>query len=125
MPFFYQTFRSACLQFLGLIPCLEFKLHFFPFKKKNGFWGIPGPPYCGIGATIRIGREMLCLPYAGFSSLSLHIKKSKISQIIKKNRKKSLKDYPPLPTPPLSSLLLIFSVDKNQNQLSLKCFKTK
>ena len=23
-------------------------------------------PYCGIGATIRIGREMLCLPYAGF-----------------------------------------------------------
>ena len=29
--------------------------------------GILGPPYCGIGATIRIGREMLCLPYAGFS----------------------------------------------------------
>ena len=28
--------------------------------------GILGPPYCGIGATIRIGREMLCLPYAGF-----------------------------------------------------------
>ena len=27
---------------------------------------ILGPPYCGIGATIRIGREMLCLPYAGF-----------------------------------------------------------
>ena len=21
---------------------------------------------CGIGATIRIGREMLCVPYAGF-----------------------------------------------------------
>ena len=34
----------------------------------NFFWvlGILGPPYCGIGATIRIGREMLCLPYAGF-----------------------------------------------------------
>ena len=36
-----------------------------------GFWGfgvlgILGPSYCGIGATIRIGREMLCLPYAGF-----------------------------------------------------------
>ena len=28
--------------------------------------GILGPPYCGIGATIGIGREMLCLPYAGF-----------------------------------------------------------
>ena len=40
---------------------------FFPFFKKFGFLGILGPPYCGIGATIRIGREMLCLPYAGFS----------------------------------------------------------
>ena len=38
---------------------------FFRLKKK-GFLGILGPPYCGIGATIRIGREMLCLPYAGF-----------------------------------------------------------
>ena len=28
--------------------------------------GILGQPYCGIGATIRIGREILCLPYAGF-----------------------------------------------------------
>ena len=27
--------------------------------------GILGPPYCGIGATIRIGREMLYLPYVG------------------------------------------------------------
>ncbi len=38
----------------------------FPFFKKIGFWGILGPPSYGIGATIRIGREMLCLPYAGF-----------------------------------------------------------
>ena len=30
------------------------------------FWGILGPPSYGIGATIRIGREMLRLPYAGF-----------------------------------------------------------
>ena len=30
------------------------------------FLGILGPPYCGIGTTIRIGREMLCLPDAGF-----------------------------------------------------------
>ena len=40
---------------------------FFPFFKKIWFLGILGPPYCGIGATIRIGWEMLCLPYAGFS----------------------------------------------------------
>ena len=39
---------------------------FFCFPKKIRFLGILGPPYCGIGATIRIGREMLCLPYAGF-----------------------------------------------------------
>ena len=31
-----------------------------------GFGGILGPPYYGIGATIRIGREMLCLLYAFF-----------------------------------------------------------
>ena len=31
-----------------------------------GFGGILGPPSYGIGATIRIGREMLCLPYARF-----------------------------------------------------------
>jgi hypothetical protein len=28
--------------------------------------GILDPPSYGIGSTIRIGREMLCLPYAGF-----------------------------------------------------------
>ena len=39
---------------------------FFFFFKKIGFWGILGPPSYGIGATIRIGQEMLCLPYAGF-----------------------------------------------------------
>ena len=38
----------------------------FSFFKKIGFLGILGPPYCGIGAPIRIGREMLCLPHAGF-----------------------------------------------------------
>ena len=31
---------------------------FFRFSKKIGFLGILGPPYCGIGATIRIGREL-------------------------------------------------------------------
>ena len=41
----------------------------FPFFKKIGFWAILGPPYHGIGATIRIDREMLCLPYAGFLNL--------------------------------------------------------
>ena len=40
-------------------------------KQKIGFWGILGPPYCGIGAIIRIGREMLCLPDAGFFKADL------------------------------------------------------
>ena len=39
---------------------------FFRFSKKFGFWGILGPPSYGIGATIGIGQEILCLPYAGF-----------------------------------------------------------
>ena len=30
----------------------------FSVFQKNGFLGILGPPYCGIGATIRIGPEM-------------------------------------------------------------------
>ena len=38
----------------------------FSVKKKEGFLAILGPPYRGIGATILIGWEMLCLPYAGF-----------------------------------------------------------
>ena len=29
----------------------------FLFFKKIGFLGILGRPYCGIGATIRIGRD--------------------------------------------------------------------
>ena len=41
---------------------------FFRFSKTFGFSAILGPPYCGIGATIRIGREMLCIPYAVFFS---------------------------------------------------------
>ena len=39
---------------------------FFRFSTKIGFRGILGPPSYGIGATFRIGQEMLCLPYAGF-----------------------------------------------------------
>ena len=39
---------------------------FFRFSKKIGFSGILGPPYCGISATFRIGREIQCLRYAGF-----------------------------------------------------------
>ena len=38
----------------------------FSVFKKIGFWAILGPPYRGIGATIRVGQEMFCLPYAGF-----------------------------------------------------------
>ena len=44
-----------------------------PQKKKFFFcWFCLGPPSYGIGATIRIGREMLCLPYAGFFILILY-----------------------------------------------------
>ena len=39
---------------------------FFAFFIFFWFLSILGPPYCGICATIRIVREMLCLPYAGF-----------------------------------------------------------
>ena len=51
--------------FLDVLEFLRFG-YFLPFFKKIGFWGILGPPSYGIGATIRIGQEMLCLPYAGF-----------------------------------------------------------
>ena len=37
----------------------------FSVFQKIGFWGILGPPSYGIGAAICIGREVLCLPYAG------------------------------------------------------------
>ena len=39
---------------------------FFRFSQKIGFLGILGTPYHGIGATILIGWDMLCLTYAGF-----------------------------------------------------------
>ena len=52
---------------LNVFEFLRFGL-FFPFFKKIGFLGILGPLYCGIGATIRISQEMLCLPYAGFQN---------------------------------------------------------
>ena len=39
---------------------------FVRFSKKIGCLGIFGPPSYGIGANIRIGPDMLCLPYAGF-----------------------------------------------------------
>ena len=53
---------------------------FFRLKKKKEFWGILGPPYCGIGATIRIGRYMLCLPYAGF--FYIQFKKNLLNPLI-------------------------------------------
>ena len=51
--------------FLDVFEFLRFGC-FFRFFKTLEFLGILGPPYCGIGATIRICQEMLCLPYAGF-----------------------------------------------------------
>ena len=61
---------------------------FIPFFKKIGFWGILGLPSYDIGATIRIGREILCLLYADFFS-------DKVNSLTKnggkKNEKKLLK----------------------------------
>ena len=48
------------------------------FQKKLGFWVFLVHPtvtvtvtVCGICATIRIGREMLCLPYAGCLKITI------------------------------------------------------
>ena len=43
----------------------------FSVFQKNWVLGMLGPPYCGIGATIRIGQEMLGLPYVGFFYLKI------------------------------------------------------
>ena len=43
--------------------------------------GIHDPPYCGIGATIRIGREMLCLRYAGFFKVLHMYHESQVSDL--------------------------------------------
>ena len=51
--------------FLDVFEFLRFEW-FFSVKKKKRFLGILGPPYYGIGATIRIGPEMLFLPYADY-----------------------------------------------------------
>ena len=51
---------------------------FFLFFKRIGFLGILGPPYSGIGATIRIGQEMLCLQYAAFFIFTLTFNQKKI-----------------------------------------------
>ena len=60
--------RRAYLKFWHISRCFEFLRYgwFFPFFQKIGYLGILGPPYCGIGATICIGQEMLCLLYAIF-----------------------------------------------------------
>ena len=56
-----------------------------PRKKKFFFCRFClGPPSYGIGATIRIGREMLCLPYAGF--FKSFIPGSHLSATIEQNR---------------------------------------
>ena len=57
--------------FLDVSEFLRFWFFFFVFQKKIRFLGILGPPSYGISATIRIGREMLCLPYAGFFCFKL------------------------------------------------------
>ena len=50
------------------------------------FLGILVPPNCGIGATICIGREMLCLPYAGFFfSFFVILSKALFTQLLGKD----------------------------------------
>ena len=44
-----------------------YMIFFLLFFKKFGFLAILGPPYHGIGATIRIGREMLCRIFVIYS----------------------------------------------------------
>ena len=44
---------------------------FFSVFQKIRFLGILGPPSYGIGATISIRWEMLCLPYAGFYYINM------------------------------------------------------
>ena len=57
----------------------------FSFFKIFGFLGILGPPYCGIGATIRIGREIRCLPHAGYflAHYALFVKKIWRTQLLR------------------------------------------
>ena len=60
---------DGCIANFGIfLDVLSFSVldDFFVFFNKFGFLGILGPPYCGIRSTIRIGQEMLCLPYAIF-----------------------------------------------------------
>ena len=58
-----------------------------------GFLGILGTPYCGIGATIRIGREMLCLPYAGFLVATFATVKITLSSLCKFHNTQILPQY--------------------------------
>ena len=61
-----SVINGATLSSSRRLGVIAFCMIFSVFQKKSGVWGILGPPSYGIGATIRIGREMLCLPYAGF-----------------------------------------------------------
>ena len=61
--------------------------------------GILGPPSYGIGATIRIGREMLCFPYAGFFIPRIDLLQSRdaatcIHPADKSSFKKKIAKYP-------------------------------
>ena len=48
------------------------------FQKKMGFWVFLVHATVVSGATIHIGQEMLCLPYAGFFLRSFSIQVSRI-----------------------------------------------
>ena len=70
---------------------LRFVIFFSVFQKNQVFLSILGPPYHGIGATIRIGREMLCVLYAGFFLMIYKMYFSYFSSFLDRNRPNTTK----------------------------------
>ena len=70
------------------------------------FLGILGPPYCGIGATIRIGREMLCLPYAGFFLHEIGMIEVNLTSVKKSCQVAHTYDYLPTFPPHVFTMLI-------------------
>ena len=61
---------------------------FSVFQKKEGFLGNLGPPSYGIGATIRIGGEMLFSRMRVFFTWELSIEKKKKNVYLHNSTKK-------------------------------------
>ena len=76
-------------------------------KKKKFCWFCLCPPSYGIGATIPIGREMLCLPYAGFLFFILYgdvVQKQQLEVVVElyfhpSSAVSQVNVFPPAPQP--------------------------